>query len=142
MNIFRKVFWLIWFLSVMLLILILFSYHGVELIFFLVLFALVGDLMHSQKFYKQKLKKIADIVNEIDISPIEDGIKTIEKKQSEYLTKISDLENEFEKYKIEQEKKYRDVVRKVLNIDNELNKKFKTLGECVLRISRKLEEKE
>jgi len=142
MNIFRKVFWLIWFLSVILLILILFSYHGVELIFFLVLFGLIGDLMHSQKFYKQKLKKIADIVNEIDISPIEDGIKTIEKNQSEHLTKISKLENNFEKYKEEQEKKYRDVVRKVLDIDNELNKKFKTLGECILKISKELEEKE
>jgi len=142
MNIFRKVFWLIWFLSVILLILILFSYHGVELIFFLVLFGLIGDLMHSQKFYKQKLKKIADIVNEIDISPIEDGIKTIEKNQSEHLTKILKLENNFEKYKEEQEKKYRDVVRKVLNIDNELNKKFKTLGECILKISKELEEKE
>ncbi len=98
--------------------------------------------MHSQKFYKQKLKKIADIVNEIDISPIEDGIKTIEKNQSEHLTKILKLENNFEKYKEEQEKKYRDVVRKVLNIDNELNKKFKTLGECILKISKELEEKE
>ena len=98
--------------------------------------------MHTQKFYKQKMRKIADIINGIDLSPIEQGIKSIKKGQSEYLTKISKIENDFEKYKIDQENKYRDVVRKVLDMDNELNKKFRLLGENILKINKYFEEKD
>lgn len=97
--------------------------------------------MHAQKFYKQKMRKIADIINEIDLSPIEQGINSIKKDQSEYLTKISKIENNLKKYKIDQENKYRDVVRKVLDMDNELNKKFRLLGESILKINKELEEK-
>jgi len=87
------------------------------------------------------MRKIADIINEINLSPIEQGIRSIRKDQSEYLTKISKTENDFEKYKIDQENKYRDVVRKVLDMDNELNKKFRLLGESILKINKELEEK-
>ena len=46
------------------------------------------------------------------------------------------LENELENRRIEQERKYRDLVRKVLEIDNKLNTKFKLLGEIILKLSK------
>jgi len=76
----------------------------------------------------------------IDLKPVEEEIKKIKKEQEECSTKVFRLETELDQYKLEQERKYRDVVRKVLDLDNKLNKKFKLLGESILKISKRKEE--
>ena len=79
------------------------------------------------------------MIKNIDFKPLEEEIMKIENKQKESSLKLSRLERtlgDFENYKIEQEKKYRDVVRKVLEMDNKLNTKFKLLGEVLLKMGK------
>jgi len=76
------------------------------------------------------------VLEKIDLTPLEEGIKNIEMSQKECYLRLFKLENELNEYKLEQEMKYRDLVRKVLEIDNKLNTKFKLLGEVVLKLSK------
>jgi hypothetical protein len=80
--------------------------------------------------------KFKSIVKTIDLKPVEEKIEKIKDLQVESSKKISRLETDLEQYKIEQERKYRDVVRKVLDLDNKLKKKFKLLGESIIKISK------
>ena len=63
-------------------------------------------------------------------------VKKMEKSQKKYTSNLSKLENELQEMKHDQEKKYRDVVRKVLEVDNKLNTKYKLLGEAILKVSK------
>jgi len=79
------------------------------------------------------------MVKNIDFGPLEEGIIKIEKKHKESDLRVSSLErklDDFDNYKIEQEKKYRDVVRRVLELDNELNRKYKLLGENIIKLKK------
>ena len=79
------------------------------------------------------------MIKNIDFKPLEEEVMKIENKQKESSLKLSRLErsmDDFENYKIEQEKKYRDVIRKVLEIDNDLNKKYKLLGESIIKLNK------
>ncbi len=77
-----------------------------------------------------------DIMEKIDLTPLEVFIKKIETSQGKITSDLSKLESELGQYKQEQEKKYRDVVRKVLEMDNKLNTKFKLLGEVILKLDK------
>ena len=79
------------------------------------------------------MKNIAESIN---LKPIEKKIEKMKKQQEECSKKVFGLETELDQYKLEQERKYRDVVRKVLDLDNKLNKKFKLLGESIIKISK------
>jgi hypothetical protein len=81
--------------------------------------------------------KIRNVLNSIDMKILEDGIKKMNKQQSECYIRIFNLENELQKYKLEEENKYRDVVRKVLDVDNKFTRKFNLLGETVIQLSKK-----
>ena len=79
------------------------------------------------------------MIKNIDFKPLEEEVMKIENKQKESSLKLSRLErsmDDFENYKIEQEKKYRDVVRKVLEVDNDLNKKYKLLGDSIIKLNK------
>ena len=130
-----KIFWLIWVLTVVLLLLTLIEYKIFDIIIYLTLFALVGFLAYSLNSRKKSLKKIAGLVEKIDLTPLEEGVKKIERSQRECYLRLFKLENELEERRLERERKYRDVVRKVLEIDNKLNTKFKLLGEVILKLS-------
>ena len=131
-----KIFWLIWVLNLILLFLTLVKYEVFETIIYLALFALVGFLGYSFNSSKKSFKKILGLVEEIDFTPLEEGVKKIETSQKECLLRLFKLESELEDKRIEQERKYRDLVRKVLEIDNKLNTKFKLLGEVILKLSK------
>ena len=131
-----KVFWLIWVLTLILLFLTLVKYEVFETIIYLALFALVGFLGYSFNSSKKSFKKILGIVEKIDLTPLEEGVKKIERSQKECYLRLFRLENELEERRLEQEKKYRNIVRKVLEIDNKLNTKFKLLGEVILKLSK------
>ncbi len=75
-------------------------------------------------------------MEKIDLTPLEVFIKKIETSQGKITSDLSKLESELGQYKQEQEKKYRDVVRKVLEMDNKLNTKFKLLGEVILKLDK------
>jgi hypothetical protein len=131
-----KIFWLVWVLSVILLLLTSVKYDVFETIIYFVLFVLVGFLAYSLNSNKKSFKKIIGVLERMDLSPLEEGVKNIEKSQKECYLRLFKLENELNEYKTEQEIKYRDLVRKVLEVDNQLNTKFKLLGEVVLKFSK------
>jgi len=139
--IFTRVFWLIWVLAVILLVITLIRYKPFDLIIFLVLFALTGINMYSQESNKRLFQKLITMVEGINLKPLEDGIKKIERAQRECYLRLFKIETELGGYRLEQERKYRDVVRKVLDLENKLNRKFKLLGETVIKISKEVKEK-
>jgi len=89
---------------------------------------------------KKSFPKIKKMRKSIDLKPVEEKIEKMKNRQEECSKKISGLETELDQYRLEQERKYRDVVRKVLDLDNKLNKKFKLLGESILKISKEKKE--
>ncbi len=131
-----KIFWLIWILTFILLLLAPLNYGTFEIVIYLALFTLVGFLAYSFGSNKKSLKKIIGVIERLDLTPLEEGVKRIERSQKECYLRLFKLENELEERRLEQERKYRDVVRKVLEIDNELNTKFKLLGEVILKLSK------
>jgi len=135
-----KIFWLIWILTFVLFLFKPLEYGIFEAIIYLALFTLLGFLAYSFDSNKKSLQKIMNIAERINLTPLEEFVKKIEKSQKKYTSSLSKLEKELEERKLEQEKKYRDVVRKVLEIDNKLNTKFKLLGETVLKLSKEREE--
>jgi len=79
------------------------------------------------------------MVKNIDFKPLEKELTRIGNVAKEWDSRVSGLEeklNGFEKYKMEQEQKYRDLVRKFLEVDNKLNKKYKLLGETIIKLSK------
>jgi len=103
------------------------------------LFVLTGIAMYSQVLNTKRFQRLKIMIKNIDFKPLEEEIMKIENKQKESSLKLSRLERtlgDFENYKIEQEKKYRDVVRKVLEVDNDLNKKYKLLGENIIKLNK------
>ena len=83
---------------------------------------------------KKLIKRLEVMLKNLDFKPIEEEIKKIRKEQIGFYSKIFSLEDELGGYKKDREIKYRDVVRKVLEMDNKLNEKFKLVGEAVLKL--------
>ena len=131
-----KIFWLIWVLTFISFLFKPLEYGIFEAIIYLALFSLVGFLAYSLDSNKKSLKRIMGMVEKIDLTLLEDFVKKIKKSQEKITSDLSKLEHELEERRLEQEKKYRDVVRKVLEIDNKLNTKFKLLGEVILKLSK------
>lgn len=134
MKLFNIIFWLIWSLSMILLVITSSNYTFVNIIQFLVLFVLTGIVMYSHGSQKKLIKRLEILLKNIDFKPLEEEIKKIRKEQIGFYSKIFSLEEELGGYKQNREKKYRDVVRKVLEMDNKLNKKFKLVGEAVVKL--------
>lgn len=109
--------------------------------YLLILFSL---LLVAFTFYKiskieKSLEKTLEMLEKIDLRPIKNTIKEHNKNQTEALLKTFEIEMNLEDYKKEQEKKYRDVVRRVLELDNKLNEKYDLLGKAILKINKDIE---
>jgi hypothetical protein len=139
MSIFNKVFWIIWGLIMIFLVAVFVKDKIIDMGLLSLLFILSGINLYVQESRKKMIKKLITMVDRIDFKPIEDGIRKIDRSNAECYTRLFRIENDIENYKLDQEKKYRDVVRKVLNIDNEFHTKFRILGETVIKISKKFE---
>jgi len=137
MNFFRRIFWLIWLWIIVFLVITFVNYKIYELILFLVLFVLTGIIIYLHELHKKSFLKIKNTVKSIDLKAVEEKIEKMVKRQEEFSRKVFRLETELDHYKLEQERKYRDVVRKVLDLDNKLNKKFRLLGESIIKIAGK-----
>lgn len=135
----EMLFWVVWAAAIIFLFTTFSSYNVFNLIPFIVLFALTGIAMYSQVLNTKRFQRLKIMIKNIDFKPLEEEIMRIENKQKEAGIKVSRLErslDDFENYKIEQEKKYRDVVRKVLEVDNDLNRKYKVLGESIIQLNK------
>ena len=107
----------------------------------IILFFLTGMVMHSQISYRRRFQKLGIMIKNIDFRPLERELSKMEKSQEEWMLKISNLEKRLDgldSYKLEQEKKYRDLVRKILEVDNKLNRKYKKLGESIIELNKKV----
>jgi hypothetical protein len=101
---------------------------------------LTGINLYNQELNKKRMKRIRHVLESIDMTTLEDGIKKMNKQQSEFYSRIFKLEDELHQYEADEEKKYRDVVRKVLDVDNKFTRKFNLLSETVIEVSKKHKE--
>ncbi|NCO96892.1 MAG: hypothetical protein COY38_01950 [Candidatus Aenigmarchaeota archaeon CG_4_10_14_0_8_um_filter_37_24] len=108
---------------------------------------------------RRRTKRIVKKLDKLDLKPIEDSIKKAIEEENKYLAKVFELEMFLENYRKatviignkvdELEKKfdevenlpkdyemtYRDVVRKLLELDNKFTDKFKMVAEAVLKLN-------
>lgn len=129
-----RIFLIVWVLSLAFLLASFMNEKFYPFFFFLLLILFgIGTLMIES--YKKNVSKFNEKIEKIKKEAKED-IKGKDQIK-EWNFKISSLENELENFKITNEKKYREIVRKVLELENEINKKYKLLGEAVIKLSKK-----
>jgi hypothetical protein len=132
----REISWLALILAVIFLLMTIPNHDTTTLSLLFVLVILSGINLYHVELYRKKMRRVGEIMASIDFKPLELELKKIEDKQEELSRKISHFENELEAHKVEEEKKYRDVVRKVLEMDNKFTKKFNLMGEAVVKLSK------
>ncbi len=97
--------------------------------------------MYSQISSSRRFQKLGIMIKNIDFRPLGRELSKMEKSQEEWVFEISNLEKKLDgldSYKLEQEKKYRDLVRKILEVDNKLNRKYRKLGEIIIELNKKI----
>jgi len=90
-------------------------------------------------FYVETRKNnyIFRIENKIDeIEKILKKIDTLRDEQTSSLIKAFEVEMDLSKYKNDQEDKYRELAKKILQLDNKLNEKYELLGKSIIRLSK------
>jgi len=103
---------------------------------FLVLMLTGMNLVFFVFFRKMHLKEREE--KKLDFSEIEKKIEETRDQLEKFNKKFYELKEEFYKFGLEREKKYRDVVRKVLDLDSKLNEKYKLLGEAIVELNKKI----
>jgi hypothetical protein len=139
MRLSEVLFWIVWIIMMSFLIITFSSYSIFNFVLFIILFVLTGIAMYSQVLNAKRFYRLKIMIKNIDFKPLEEEVIKIENKQKESSLKLLRLErslDDFENYKIEQEEKYRDVVRKVLEVDNDFNRKYKLLGESIIKLNK------
>lgn len=155
MKILEILLWMLWLLTLLSLTLsVIFQEFEMRIpLFFTCISACaMMYLLHSQK---RRLTPILLKLDRVNLTPIKLRIEELRKEQTTFLLRTFKLEmmideqkkeleklrEEFEKLPRDQEMKYRETVRKVLDLENKMNKKFKLLGEAILKISKERERK-
>jgi len=145
--------WIIWLLSIVLLIVMLFVPKIPMIILFTLILVLIGFNIYLYQSEKKSFQKIREGLERLNLEPIEKEIRKIREEQTDYLTRsfklemeldeqkkeLKNLQEKLEKLPRDQEMKYREIARKVLDLDNKMNEKFKLLGEAILKISKERE---
>jgi len=103
---------------------------------FLVLMLTGMNLVFFEFLRKKSLKEREE--KKLDFSEIEKKIEETRDQLEKFNKKFYELKEEFYKFGLEREKKYRDVVRKVLDLDSKLNEKYKLLGEAIVELNKKI----
>lgn len=142
MTAFSRINWLVWVLAIVILVITIANYETSTLTLLFVLIILAGINLYYQEFHRKRMIRVKGIVDSIDLKSLENTIRIFNIKNVEFYDKVHKLEDDLEKYKLDQEKKYRDVVRKVLDLDNKLTQKFKLMGETIIKLSRDIKKKD
>ncbi len=82
------------------------------------------------------IERIERKIDKIDVNKIIQKINEFRDEQTKTNVKAFDAELKLEEYKKEQEEKYRDVVKKVLEMDNKFTEKYELLGKAILKINK------
>ncbi|MFH8080959.1 MAG: hypothetical protein QXO84_03735 [Candidatus Aenigmatarchaeota archaeon] len=81
------------------------------------------------KKLERRLDSIDSVIKKLD--RIRDG-------QNSHMMKAFEVEMNLEKYKEEQEERYREIVKKLLEIDNKFTEKYELLGKSVIKLSKEM----
>jgi len=108
----------------------------VSIVFFLNILAMVALYVESRK--DEYLVRIEKKIDALDIDKVAKKIDALRDEQTNSLIKAFEVEMELSKYKEEQEEKYREVVKKVLELDNKLNEKYELLGKSIIKLSKEI----
>lgn len=81
------------------------------------------------KKLERRLDSIDSVIKKLD--QIRDG-------QNSHMMKAFEVEMNLEKYKEEQEERYREIVKKLLEIDNKFTEKYELLGKSVIKLSKEM----
>jgi len=127
-------------------------------IVFTICLAALGIVTYLFNMERIRNRRIMEKVDRIDIKPIEDKVNKIKEEENKYFTKLFEMEMFLENYrkaimiigeKVEifegkmkdleklpkdYEMTFRDLTRKVLDMDNKFTDKFKILAEAVLKL--------
>jgi hypothetical protein len=101
---------------------------------FLNILAIIILYIESRK--DEYLARIEKKIDSININKVAEKIDALRDEQTSSLLKAFEVEMELSKYKYEQEEKYREVVKKVLELDNKLNEKYELLGKSIIKLSK------
>jgi hypothetical protein len=101
---------------------------------FLNILAIIILYIESRK--DEYLARIEKKIDSININKVSEKIDALRDEQTSSLLKAFEVEMELSKYKYEQEEKYREVVKKVLELDNKLNEKYELLGKSIIKLSK------
>jgi uncharacterized membrane protein len=101
---------------------------------FLNIMAIIALYFESRK--DEYLARIEKKIDNININKVAEKIDALRDEQTNSLLKAFEVEMELSKYKDEQEEKYREVVKKVLELDNKLNEKYELLGKSIIKLSK------
>lgn len=118
----------------------------------------LGVVTYLYYLEKERNRKIMEKIDKIDLKSVEDKILKILEGENKYFAKTFELEmllenyrkatliigekvenlekqfKEIEKLPKDYERTYRDVVRRVLDLDNKFTDRFKMLAEAVLKL--------
>jgi len=103
---------------------------------FLNLLALIALYFETRK--DKQLERIEKKISEINVDKVAEKIDALRDEQTNSLLKAFEVEMELAKYKDEQEEKYREVVKKVLELENKLNEKYELLGKSIIKLSKEI----
>jgi uncharacterized membrane protein len=118
---------------------IVFAYREsspVVLLSFFNLLALIALYAETRK--DKQLARIEKKIDEINVNKVAAKIDALRDEQTNSLLKAFEVEMELSKYKDEQEEKYREVVKKVLELENKLNEKYELLGKSIIKLSKEI----
>jgi len=102
----------------------------------LFLSTLVLIAFYQKKKKNETLERIEKHISRIDFTPLQKEIQKLKEEQTQLMMKLFNLEMEHEKYKQEQEGRYRELAKKILELDNKLNDKYELLGKTILKLSK------
>lgn len=131
-----KIFWLLWILSLALLVVISVRQFSFVNVLLFLLFALLGVLYFQKDQKLEVLERIEKKLDKINLNPINVEIKKLREDHTENLMKYFKFEMEFDKHMQEEETKYRELVKRILEVDNKLNEKYELLGKAILKLSK------
>ncbi|MEM5799219.1 MAG: hypothetical protein QXZ43_00935 [Candidatus Aenigmatarchaeota archaeon] len=93
-------------------------------------------ILYKEDKTNELIKKIEKKIENINVDKIIKKIDNLRDDQTNYLTKVFEVEMNLAKFREEQEEKYREIVKKVLDLDNKLTEKYELLGKSILKLSK------
>ncbi len=127
MNLISKLTWFAILVSIVLLIpLILNNQFFLSIAYTITLVLIISILIQLEK-QRRLLDEIKAKIEGLDLKSLNETKKLV----NEFSTELK-----LDQYKAEQEKKYREISKKILELESKMNEKFDLLGKAILKINK------